>query len=306
MSSFLNCSFERLERKDVFKILMLAILFSITMTSCEFSTQNDKTKMAPKNYNLFKGTEAWSFAQKAREGDLEACRIILQSNPNIVNIEDSVYGNTILMLSIFHRDYNLFKTIMQFSPQINCYNKWQASPIYEASRYDDSEVRFVKDLIEAGADINDKIYNESHTKIMSTPLQEAAGHAPTEIVAFLINNGADINFRNDFGGTALGEAVACDRYKNAILLIQNGADINAPIFNSVDKKGNLTIPNNILMALRKDTPDFPSKKFFQKRELIKILKAKGLDYDAEPVPDYIMKRIKSKYPLTWKLYVKYY
>ena len=285
---------------------MLAILFSIAMSSCEFFAHKDKTRMSPKNYNLFKDTEVWPFAQNAHKGNLEECQKILQSNPHIVNIEDSVYGNTILMLSIFHRDYDLFKIIMQFSPQINRYNKWQASPIYEASRYGDSELRFVKDLIEAGADINDKIYNESHTKIMSTPLQEAAGHAPTEIVEFLINHGADINFRNDFGDTALGDAVACDRYENAMLLIHNGADIQAPIYCSIDKEGNLTVPNDILMALRKDTPDFLSKKFFEKRKLIKLLESKGLNYDTEPVPDYILKRIKSKYPLFWKQYLKYY
>lgn len=303
MYSCLNRFFEKI---NAFKMVMLILLFSSAMTSCEFFAQNDKTKMSPKNYNLFKETEVWPFAKNARKGDLEACKKILESNPHIIDIEDSVYGNTILMLSIFHRDYDLFKIILQFSPQINRYNKWQASPIYEASRYGDSEIRFVKDLIEAGADINDKIYNESHTKIMSTPLQEAAGHASTEMVEFLINHGADINFINDFGATALGFAVRCRSYENALFLINHGANINQSIYNSTDKKGNLTVPNTILKALRKDTPDFPSKQFFKKKKVINLLKKKGLDYNAEPVPEYILERIKSKYPLFWKLYLKYY
>jgi len=47
------------------------------------------------------------------------------------------------------------------------------------------------------------------------------------MVKFLLQQGADVNARNDGGGTALHGASFLGRSKSAQLLIENGVDIKA-------------------------------------------------------------------------------
>lgn len=292
--------------KKFFVVIVISV-FTILFESCtDPDSLGDKNKMSPKNYKLFQGTEVWPLARAIIQKKYDMIDSIVETNPDILDTRDSIYGNTILMLSIFHRDYELFSILLKHNPEINYHNDWKGSPIYEASRYGNSEVRFIADLLKKGANINDSIYNDDETLVMSTPLIEAAMHGNEKVLEFLIKNGANINFKSDFGMTALGGAMASKKYNNGLLLLQNGANFNDPISCTVDKKGNLTVPRYILESLRTGTPALYSKNFFQKKKIIKFLKEKGLDYESEPIPDYILSKIKNDYGLFWKIYVKYY
>lgn len=283
---------------------IFCIMSLCSCTDIGFTTE--KKKLIPKDFRLFQGTEAWPLAKAAMKKDYKSMDSLISENPEIINIRDSIYGNSMLMLAIFNLDYKLFKTIIKYNPEINYYNSWQESPIYEASRYKDSEVRFIADLLKMGANINDTIYNEDRTKIITSPLCDAVGFGNKEVINFLIEKGANIDFESDFGITPLGSAIASEKFDVALVLLNNGADYSKSIFKNVDKKGNLTIPNNILQMLRKALPDPFTKSFSQKKEVISFLKNKGLDYESEPIPEYILKQIKSKYGIFWKIYAEYY
>jgi ankyrin repeat protein len=74
-------------------------------------------------------------------------------------------------------------------------------------------------LIEKGADVNAKNnYGE-------TPLAYALNNK--EIADLLIAKGADVNAKGDFGGTPLHEAAGSGHKETAKLLIEKGADVNA-------------------------------------------------------------------------------
>ena len=60
-----------------------------------------------------------------------------------------------------------------------------------------------------------------------TPLMRAALDGDTESVKELINQGADINRRDDDGRTALMFAVINRHYETMKLLLEHGADVNA-------------------------------------------------------------------------------
>lgn len=292
--------------KIFFHFVYLAICI-LTLCSCmNTNSMEDKDKLNPNDYRLFQGTEAWPLAKAAINKDYKNMDSLISIHPEIINIKDSIYGDSMLMLAIFNNDYNLFRKILKYNPEINYYNNWQASPIYEASRYVDSDVRFIEDLLKMGANINDTIYNENRTKIMTSPLCDAAGFGNRDVVKFLIENGANMDFESDFGSTPLGRSIASEKFDVALLLLNNGVDYSKSIFKTVDKKGNLTIPNNILQMLRKTLPVPFTKSFLQKKEIIRYLKDKGLDYESEPIPEYILKQIKSKYGIFWKIYAEYY
>ncbi len=60
-----------------------------------------------------------------------------------------------------------------------------------------------------------------------TPLMRAALDGNTESVRELINQGADINRRDDSGRTALMFAVVNRHYETMKVLLEHGADVNA-------------------------------------------------------------------------------
>lgn len=60
-----------------------------------------------------------------------------------------------------------------------------------------------------------------------TPLMRAALDGDTESVKELINQGADINLKDDNGRTALMFAVVNRHYETMKLLLEHGADVNA-------------------------------------------------------------------------------
>ena len=79
-----------------------------------------------------------------------------------------------------------------------------------------SSVKIFKSLIGYGADVNAK-NNDGRTALMLT--------SNSDIAKLLIDNGADVNAKDDeFGQTALTQAVKWDRLEIAKLLIDNGAD----------------------------------------------------------------------------------
>ncbi|MCG2710706.1 MAG: ankyrin repeat domain-containing protein, partial [Thermodesulfovibrionales bacterium] len=87
------------------------------------------------------------------------------------------------------------------------------------------DINAVKELLNQGADVNEK--NDSgNTALMSAALE---GHP--EAVKFLIEKGADVNAKNNRGWTPLFYAAAFGKTDTAKLLIGKGADIDAAIVN---------------------------------------------------------------------------
>lgn len=95
-----------------------------------------------------------------------------------------------------------------------------AGPLYDAVYNNDLEE--VKRLIAAGEDVNAK--EEISARI---PLLVAAAMGHVKVAALLIENGADVNAKENNGFTPLHRAAAKDHVKVAALLIEKGADVNA-------------------------------------------------------------------------------
>ncbi len=82
------------------------------------------------------------------------------------------------------------------------------------------ELEIVRFLINNGADVN---YEDNDGW---TALKFAAGEGKLEIVKFLINNGADVNAKDNNGWTALMSAANNGYLKIVKYLVDNGADVN--------------------------------------------------------------------------------
>ena len=102
----------------------------------------------------------------------------------------------------------------------------EATPLTYAIYADKAQV--VNYLIEKGADVNldathgDRKFNTLGKK----PLHIAAEGGNKEIVEILINNGANINAKDEYGETPLMSACKMGRNEVADFLIKNGANVN--------------------------------------------------------------------------------
>ncbi len=83
-------------------------------------------------------------------------------------------------------------------------------------------------LIDAGAGINDPPHNSHFND--KRPLTKAVRHGNSDLIAFFLDNGADVNYQNGDGGkhsSALRIAIARDDEAMITFFSQRGADINA-------------------------------------------------------------------------------
>ncbi|MDE6772820.1 MAG: ankyrin repeat domain-containing protein, partial [Muribaculaceae bacterium] len=265
----------------------------------------DKSELWAGDYRLFQGTSVWPLARAAHYGDMSGVRDILRDSPWLADVRDSIYGNTMLMISILHQDYKLFKLLIDSGADINYHNTYEGkSPLIEACCYMESGLKFVKVLVEKGANVNDTTTRASVVQVSA--LMVASGFGTSSMVEYLIKEGADINYRNNYGTTPLGEAMLSGRYDIALILLNNGADFTSPVYNALDDKGNSTVPTMLPNALRNDMVEIGSPEYSQKREVIKFLRTKGIDYDTVPIPDYVIKEAKEKFPSRWREYLQRY
>jgi ankyrin repeat protein len=80
----------------------------------------------------------------------------------------------------------------------------------------------MKALLEASAAIN------SFLGRSQTPLGEAAGWGYIEATRFLLEVGADAKITDEYGDKPLHRAVRCFGWNVVALLLERGADVNAP------------------------------------------------------------------------------
>jgi len=118
----------------------------------------------------------------------------------------------------------------------------------------------VKSLVEQGADVDAK------DELGWAPLYWAASTGQTDVAEFLIAKGADVRARTTDEDTALHQAAQAGQAKLVELLIFKGADANAK-----DKRGNTPLHNAASAG---------------RREVVGLLIAKGADVNARTTNDW--------------------
>lgn len=95
-----------------------------------------------------------------------------------------------------------------------------------------SNLKYVKLLVEHGANVNDVEVGDRKpgNGPRMTPLIAASGRGKLDVVKFLVSKGADINYRNEYGQSALSNSAQLDHFDITYFLLQNGADYKYPIF----------------------------------------------------------------------------
>lgn len=218
------------------KIAIIQLVFLCLLLSCSNGSRNiqvNKHYIHGNDYRLFQDTPAWELAKAVQDEDVIAIDSIVSSNPTVINYQDSVYGNTLLMLTIVNQQFDSFITLLDKGADVNIHDTFDGtSALIDACSYNFYDIKYAKMLVEYGANVNDieirKRRDGNSTRL--TPLIAAAKANWLDMIKYLISKGANVNYQNEFGQSALGESVILGNYEITYYLLINGADYKKPIF----------------------------------------------------------------------------
>ena len=137
-------------------------------------------------------------------------------------------GSPLLHLaSATTRDGGVISVLLEAGADVSERNAWGYQPLHLAAQYGTPSM--VRILLQAGAAVDARAQGYNiHYGWNWTPLHRAAGHNPDpEVVAALLEAGADPHARGYEEETPLYEAAANENPAVAALLLEAGADVNA-------------------------------------------------------------------------------
>lgn len=288
------------------KILVFILVIFLFINCNNRETQIDNKDLLGNDYRLFQNTPAWELAKAVEDDDMSKIQKIIAQKKVNIDYQEPKFGNTLLMLSIMNNQYNSVKTLVELgaNPNLNDFYRG-GSAIIDAA--DNNDPKYLELLLKHKGNPN-AIENAPFKKddeVRQTALLKAISFLDSvsfKKVKLLVEAGANVNYYN-YGHTdlPLAEAFTAEKLDVVLYLLQNGADSDLMMYEMID--GHKVY---ILEALRKSILDLKSEQYKSKLEVIKFLKEKGLDYSKEPIPDYILKKIKKKYPKDWEDYISKY
>ncbi|XP_059139389.1 serine/threonine-protein phosphatase 6 regulatory ankyrin repeat subunit A-like [Physella acuta] len=135
---------------------------------------------------------------------LEIVNLLVDAKAN-VNIQDS-YGDTPLYISVMNGNIDIVNRLLKAGANVNLESNYRVSPQY--------------------CSISFKNRNIEKKQGRSSPLFQACNKGFFEITKALIDAGADLNFKNDEGETALCRSIIKRHFHIVKVLIEQGADVN--------------------------------------------------------------------------------
>lgn len=201
-----------------------------------------KDDVTPNDYRLFRGTPCEELAKYVNRQDVEMIDQILDISPELLEYQDSAYNQTVFMYAIRDDKFKSAEALLkkgsdpnQISHYVSSYYDNQTfvncplSSVCEKNISDDRKIKYVRLLLDYGADINTACVNDYIGDNIwhrpSTPLSIASQNGDIKLVRFLLDNGADPNYRyDDMDPPPLQTAIEFKNYDIAEELFRRGAD----------------------------------------------------------------------------------
>lgn len=153
------------------------------------------------------------------EGDTDMVQLLIQKGAKI-NVEND-YGRTALHLAASGGSTKIVQCLVQGGADVNTIDMGGDSVLYSAIGPWETSGTIVLTLVNKGADLNRKEYDES------TVLHRAAKRGNEAVTRLLVENGAVVNAKDKYGRTALHWAAEEGHEAVVRLLVENGAVVNA-------------------------------------------------------------------------------
>ena len=289
-------------------ILYWAIIFSTLV----YNSFTEPHEYLASDYRIFKDTPAWDLAKAVRDADTAEITYLVQEKKIPVDYQDKKYGMSMLSLATYQNNIKSVKKLLELGANPNFYEDTidgnGYNPVIEACTFERISVQILKFLLDYGGNPNSVSKGVNKNGGIVHPLrisamEAAASSGETEKIKVLMDYGADINFvpNRDYDTDPLHEALSTRKMNAALYLLENGAKFDKEYINPFSKE-----KETILFILRKIDLPLDSKEYKLKLKIIDFLLKKGLDYYNEPIPDFIIKKIKRLYPKDWQEYLQKY
>jgi ankyrin repeat protein len=274
------------------KATIILLIVSCLLLSCSNINRDnpvDKANLRGADYRLFQNTPAWKLAKAVQDEEIEKIERITSKNLGLINYQEPKYGNALLTLTIMNQQLKSFKALLERKANVSIRNTFDGtSAIIEACSSKHYDIVYAQTLVKYGANINDVESGERRqgNSTRETPLMAAAKTGKLDLVRFLISKGADVNYQNEFGQSALSVAVMLSRYEVSYYLLQNGANYKRPVFyrpnysvpfekQAPNDKGK---PMYLPDVLKENVSDIDIDEYKYKERIIELLKSKGVSY----------------------------
>jgi ankyrin repeat protein len=209
------------------------------------------------------------------------------------------------MFALWNQQYNTFKYLLELGADVTIHDHYDGtSAIIEACKMENDNADYVKLLLQHGANINDIEVGKRRegNSTRDSPLIAACRKGKTELVKLLVESGADLNYKNEYNQSALSYASKMSHYNIIIYLLKKGVDYSLPI--TYNKEQNKTY--YLVDELRFYMPDLNTNEHKLKMEIVSFLRTKGIEYKDVPIPVYVTKKAKERYPDNWQQYLDKY
>jgi hypothetical protein len=192
-----------------------------------------------------------------------------------------------LQLAVINENYESTKALLEMGADPNIQDHLNGdSPLMDAvsigSRNRGLDERFLKLILKFGGDPNSIQHGISKTRF--TPLMLACRFGNFDYVKILVGAGAKVNFFNEYGDSALGNAAIQEHPEITIYLIKNGADYKHVLYKTEPDKKDKYITD----AMRYWIFDIGSEEYQQKMLIVDFLKQHGMDYSKAPIPEDVL------------------
>lgn len=302
-------------------MILLQLLLAIGCN--QKSTEKSKEELTVQNIEIFKNTAAWDLVRAVDKNDISKIQNILKRNPELVNIQDPIFGTTALMRAIGLRKYQSAKTLLDNGADPNVISKIGATALFEAISFswqdtrENEDPKFVELLLDYKANPN---INYCSPKIEGQTDPIECGTSPLihsvsrgfEKVKLLVKAGAEINYRTKSGNTASYEALLMIDVNTAhFLIVKHKAKITEPVYsyslNDADTI-DITKPHYSVDLLLDWTFELSSSEYQKKKEIIAEFKKQGVDYESrkQNISNLILRKIQKMYPNSWQEYIEKY
>lgn len=159
----------------------------------------------------------FELSKAAYAGDIEKVKALLESGADVNSWSNlGSHSNTPLMYAVYGGYYEVAKILIEAGADVNTAHDTTHTVLYHALESYQLRAEVIQLLLDAGVNMD------------YTPLTWAIRYrvAP-EIVAMLIEAGADVNERDENGTPALNTAVRFRRNQLIDIILRSGAEINA-------------------------------------------------------------------------------
>lgn len=294
-------------------VVSLYILYcTIIFLTLAYNSFTEPHEYLASDYRIFKDTPAWNLAKAVRDADTAEISHQILEKEIPVNYQEQKFGESMLSIATYQNNIKSVKKLLELGADPNLYEDTidgnGYNPVIKACTFESISVDILKFLLDYGGNPNSVSKGVNKNGDIVHPLRISAMEAAAfsgeiEKIKVLLNYGADINFvpDRDYDSDPLHEALSTRKMNVALSLLENGAKFDKEYINPFSKE-----KETILFILRKIDLPLDSKEYKFKLKIIDFLKKKGFDYYNEPIPDFMIKKIKRLYPDDWQEYLQKY